>query len=79
MGVQKASCVGHHLPGHFGPFLLQSRYPSCWGGAALAEERKVAKYNGLPVTHSFTPVAIETLGADWSKIFGVPEGVGLEG
>ena len=31
--------------------------------AALAEERKVAKYNGLPVTHSFTPVAIETLGA----------------
>ena len=31
--------------------------------AALAEERKVAKYNGLPVTHSFIPVAIETLGA----------------
>ena len=28
--------------------------------AALAEGRKVAKYNGLPVTHSFTPVAIET-------------------
>ena len=29
--------------------------------AALAEERKVAKYkfNGLPVIHSFTPVAIE--------------------
>ena len=31
--------------------------------AALAEERKVAKYNVLPVTHSFTPVAIEMLGA----------------
>ena len=28
--------------------------------AALAEERKVAKYNGLLVTHTFTPVAIET-------------------
>ena len=31
--------------------------------AALAEERKVSKYNGLPVTHSFTTVVIETLGA----------------
>ena len=30
--------------------------------AALAEERKCAKYNGLPVTHFFTPVAIETSG-----------------
>ena len=63
MEVRKASCVGHHLPGHFCPFLFQPRYPSCWEVAALAEERKVAKYNGLPVTHSFTPVAIETLGA----------------
>ena len=31
--------------------------------AALSEEIKVAKYNGLPVTHYFTPMAIETLGA----------------
>ena len=30
--------------------------------ATLAEERKCAKYNGLPVTHSLTPVAIETSG-----------------
>ena len=46
----------------------------------VAEERNVAKYNGLPVTHSFTPVAIETLGAICPYIvFGVPEGAGLEG
>ena len=31
--------------------------------AAAAEERKVAKYMALGHSHSFTPVAIETLGA----------------
>ena len=31
--------------------------------AAAAEERKVAKYMTLGHSHSFTPVAIETLGA----------------
>ena len=31
--------------------------------AAAAEERKVAKYMVLGHSHSFTPVAIETLGA----------------
>ena len=31
--------------------------------AAAAEERKVAKYMALGRSHSFTPVAIETLGA----------------
>ena len=31
--------------------------------AALAEERKCTRYNSLPVTHSNTPVAIETSGA----------------
>ena len=31
--------------------------------AAQAEARKSSKYAGLPVTHSFVPVAIETLGA----------------
>ena len=30
--------------------------------AELAEERKYTKYNSLTVTHSFTPVAIETSG-----------------
>ena len=30
--------------------------------AALVEERKIAKYSGLPVIHSLTPVAIETSG-----------------
>ncbi len=30
--------------------------------AAHAEERKILKYRGLPVTHSFVPVAIETTG-----------------
>ena len=30
--------------------------------AELAEERKCTKYNSLPVTHSFTPVAIDTSG-----------------
>ena len=31
--------------------------------AELAEKRKCTKYNSLPVTHLFTPVAIETSGA----------------
>ena len=31
--------------------------------AASAEERKCEKYQGLPPGHTFTPVAIETLGA----------------
>ena len=31
--------------------------------AALAEQRKSTKYDALPVTHSFTPIAIETSGA----------------
>ncbi len=30
--------------------------------AYQAEDRKCAKYAGLPVTHSFTPVAVETSG-----------------
>ncbi len=30
--------------------------------AAHAEERKILKYRGLPVTHSFVQVAIETTG-----------------
>ena len=30
---------------------------------ALAEKRKCIKYNSLSVTHSFTPVTIETSGA----------------
>ncbi len=30
--------------------------------AAHTEERKILKYRGLPVTHSFVPVAIETTG-----------------
>ena len=33
------------------------------GVAALAEERKISKYSSLDHGHSFTPVAIETLGA----------------
>ena len=31
--------------------------------AESAEDRKAEKYCGLPASHSFTPVAIETLGA----------------
>ena len=31
--------------------------------AESAEDRKAEKYRGLPASHSFTPVAIETLGA----------------
>ena len=31
--------------------------------AECAEDRKAEKYRGLPASHSFTPVAIETLGA----------------
>ncbi len=30
--------------------------------AAHAEDRKCAKYSGLPVTHLFVPVAMETSG-----------------
>ena len=39
--------------------------------AAHAEERKILKYRGLPVTHSFVPVAIETTGVigAWSLQF----------
>ena len=31
--------------------------------AESAEDRKAEKYRGLPASHSFTPVNIETLGA----------------
>ncbi len=35
--------------------------------ASQAEDRKYMKYAGLPVTHSFTPVAVETSGVFGTK------------
>ena len=47
--------------------------------ADLAEERKSAKYTSLGPGYSFTPVAIDTLGAIGKKSLAFFEGAGSQG
>ena len=51
------------MPRHLAPFYRDMASIRTGAVVAAAEERKVAKYMALGHSHSFTPVAIETLGA----------------
>ena len=46
---------------HVGTFLCCSQRPGHRQRSAAAAERKVLKYAGLPASHLFVPIAIETL------------------
>ena len=50
-------------PDTFAPSYISQATSAAGEVAALAEQRKALKYDGLPTTHSFMPVAIETSGA----------------
>ena len=50
-------------PDTFAPSYISQATTAAGEVAAHAEERKCSKYSGLPVTHLFIPVAIETTGA----------------
>ena len=52
-----------NLPDTYAPSYLTSAISKAGAVAALAEERKRAKYCSLAPNHLFTPVAIETSGA----------------
>ena len=50
------------MPRHLYPLVLTSATSGAGAVAALAEERKEAKYTSLNSVHTFTLVAIETSG-----------------
>ena len=60
---QEAFGLGCDLPGHLSPSYRGMATSSTGAVAAAAEDRKQAKYANFSQGYSFTPVAIETLGA----------------
>ena len=60
--VWDATCPDSCAPSYSSHAILAAGEVAAGEVAALAEKRKCTKYNSLPVTHLFTPVAIETSG-----------------